>query len=145
MNSSTDLASHQHTWANEYRKELANNGVKFIDAEAESDRQLELLRTQNIDPTVPEEWTSIEEAVAEYIKRNPLPKAQPEHHGVWDFTEVSGFYIMIASLWLPISDAIQGKWDWYTDITPRFSWQSLSQYVYSQHSFWEVSCTNVMV
>ena len=120
MNSPTDLASHQYAWANEYRKELANNGVNFIDAEAESAQQLELLRTQNIDPTVPEEWTSVEEAVAEYIKRNPLPKAQPEHHGVWDFTAVCGYYIMIASLWLPISDAIQGKWEWYRDITPRF-------------------------
>ena len=107
MEATPDLLTRQEAWALEYRKELANNGVNFIDAEAESDRQLELLRTQNIDPTVAENWISVEEAVAEYTKHNPLPKAQLEHNEFWDFMEVCGFYVMIASLWVPVSELIK--------------------------------------
>ncbi|QJC21934.1 hypothetical protein [Arcanobacterium buesumense] len=117
--SNTDvLFEHQRKWADEYRRALADHNVSPDTAQAEADRQLELLQQLNLDPLNSDDWIAIDEAVSQYLAKHPFQKAlQTQEVTVWNTLSYVGTLITGFSVWIPISEWIQGDFSWQISLS----------------------------
>ncbi|WP_216386608.1 hypothetical protein [Arcanobacterium phocae] len=127
MSNTDALSEHQRQWADEYRRALADHSVSPDIAQAEADRQLELLQQLSLDPLNSDDWIAIDEAVAQYLAKYPFQKApQDQEVTVWNSLSYVGILIVGFSIWIPISRWIEGEFSWQIN----FSAQTLIFLIY---------------
>ncbi|WP_216388311.1 hypothetical protein [Arcanobacterium phocae] len=118
MSNTDALSEYQRQWTDEYRRALADHSVSLDTAQAEADRQLELLQQLSLDPQHSDDWITIDEAVAQYLAKYPFQKApQAQEVTVWNTLSFVGTLITVFSIWIPISEWIQGDFSWQISLS----------------------------